>query len=65
MKAKVGLSLSRIIVAPPLWSNQKNVSTKSYYLCITNNEIVQNSKSKPKNCHSSVPITLKKKSGKK
>ncbi len=28
--------------------NKKNVSLKSYYLCITNIEIVQNSKSKPK-----------------
>ncbi len=32
----------------PQWSNQKMFSPKSYYLSITNNEIVQNSKSEPK-----------------
>ncbi len=34
----------------------KKFSLKSYYLCITNIEIVQNSKSKPKNSHSCVPL---------
>ncbi len=33
------------------------IFTKTYYLCITNIEIVQNSKSKPKNSHSCVPLT--------
>ncbi len=34
----------------------KYFSLKTYYLRITNNEIVQNSKSKPKNSHSCVPL---------
>ncbi len=37
-----------LIVAPAIWSNQKIFSLESYYLCIANIEIVQNSKSKPK-----------------
>jgi hypothetical protein len=37
----------------------KKFPPKSYYLCITNNEIVQHSKMKPKNSHSScVPLSL-------
>jgi hypothetical protein len=50
--------LRGIIVAPPIMVQSKNVFPKSYYFCITNNEIVQNSKSKAKNSHSSVPLTL-------
>jgi hypothetical protein len=37
-----------ILKIAPKWSNQKIFSLKSYYFCITNTEIVQNSKSKPK-----------------
>jgi hypothetical protein len=37
----------------------KIFSLKSYYLCIINNEIVQNSKSKPKNSHYCVPLMRK------
>ncbi len=40
--------LRGIIVAPHIMVQSTNFSPKSYYLCITNNEIVQNSKSKPK-----------------
>ncbi len=36
----------------------KKISPKSHYLFITNNEIVQNSKSKPKNSYCCVPLSL-------
>ncbi len=42
------LRLRGIIIAPPIMVQSKNFSLKSYYLCITNTEIVQNSKLKPK-----------------
>ncbi len=45
---RIVLRLRGIIVAPPMMVQTKFVSQKSYYLCITNNEIVQNSKSEPK-----------------
>ncbi len=51
------LRLRGIIVAPPIMVQQKIFSPKSYFLCITNIEIVQNSKSKPKNSHSCVPLS--------
>jgi hypothetical protein len=44
---RVVLRLRGIIVAPPIMAN-KIFFHKSCYLCITNIEIVQNSKSKPK-----------------
>ena len=44
----VVLGLRGIIVAPPIMVQSKKFTPKSYYLCITNNEIGQNSKSKPK-----------------
>jgi hypothetical protein len=37
---------------------KKKFSLKSYYLCITNIEIVQNSKSKPKKSHYCVPLRI-------
>ncbi len=43
----VVLGLRGIFVAPPIMVQSKNFSLKSYYLCITNIEIVQNSKLKP------------------
>jgi hypothetical protein len=42
------LRLRGIIVALPIMIQSKNFPPKSYCFCITNIEIVQNSKSKPK-----------------
>ncbi len=53
---RVVLGLRGIIVAPPIMVQSKKCSLKSYYLCITIIEIVQNSKLKQKNSHSCVPL---------
>ena len=45
---RVVLGLRGKIVPLQYWPNQKVFFAKSYYFDITNNEIVQNSKSKPK-----------------
>ena len=45
------LRLRGINIAPPVMVQSKYFSLKTYYLRITNNEIVQNSKSEPKNSH--------------
>jgi hypothetical protein len=45
---RVVLGLCGIIVAPPIMVKSKNVSLKSYYLCITNKEITHIPKSKSK-----------------
>jgi hypothetical protein len=55
---RVVLGLCGTIVAPPIMVQSKQFLIKSYYLCITYTEIVQNSKSSQKNSHSCVPLKV-------
>jgi len=50
------LRLRGIIVAPPIMVQSKKCSPKSYYLCITNNEILKIQNRSQKNAHSCVPL---------
>ncbi len=45
------------IVAPPIMVQSKCFFSKISILSITNNEIIQNSKSAPQNSHSCVPLS--------
>ncbi len=49
--------LRGIIVDPPIMVQSKQNFPIILFLCITYNEIVRNSKSKPKNSHSCVPLS--------